>query len=157
VTIQYTHKKQTGGSGQFAQVTIAFEPLPPDSGFVFENAVLGGAIPKEFIPSVEEGLRVQKESGPLAGFPVVDFKATLVDGKYHEMDSSPLAFEVAARAAFRDLAPTGVVRLLEPVMQVEVVTPEESIGSVIADLIRRRGKITGSGERDGREVVSALV
>ena len=104
VTVKYTHKKQTGGSGQFAEVTIEFEPLPPGSGFVFENEVVGGAIPKEFIPAVEKGLKAQKESGLMAGFPVIDFKATLTDGKYHEVDSNALTFDIAARAAFRELA-----------------------------------------------------
>ena len=107
VSIKYTHKKQTGGSGQFAEVTIEFEPLEPGSGFVFENEVVGGAIPKEFIPAVEKGLKTQKESGLLAGFPVIDFKATLVDGKYHEVDSNALTFDIAARAAFRELASQG--------------------------------------------------
>ena len=104
VTVKYTHKKQTGGSGQFAEVTIEFEPLPPGSGFVFENEVVGGSIPKEFIPSVEKGLKAQKESGLLAGFPVIDFSAKLTDGKYHEVDSNALTFDIAARAAFRELA-----------------------------------------------------
>ena len=107
VTVNYTHKKQTGGSGQFAEVSIDFEPLPPGSGFVFENDVVGGSIPKEFIPSVEKGIKAQKESGLLAGFPVIDFKATLTDGKYHEVDSNALTFDIAARAAFRELASQG--------------------------------------------------
>ena len=102
--INYTHKKQTGGSGQFAEVKIEFEPLEPGSGFVFENEVVGGSVPKEFIPGVEKGLKTQKDNGLLAGFPVIDFKATLVDGKYHEVDSNALTFEIAARAAFRELA-----------------------------------------------------
>ena len=117
ITIQYTHKKQTGGSGQFAEVKIEFEPLPPGSGFVFENEVVGGAIPKEFIPSVEKGLKAQKESGLMAGFPVIDFGARLIDGKYHEVDSNALTFDIAARAAFRELASKGVVKLLEPIMK----------------------------------------
>ena len=139
LSIKYTHKKQTGGSGQFAEVTIEFEPLEPGSGFVFENDVVGGAIPKEFIPAVEKGLKTQKESGLLAGFPVIDFKAKLVDGKYHEVDSNALTFDIAARAAFRELASKGAVKLLEPVMKVEVVTPEDFLGGVIGDLNSRRG------------------
>ena len=129
VSVKYTHKKQTGGSGQFAEVTIEFEPLQPGEGFVFENEVVGGAIPKEFIPAVEKGLKTQKESGLLAGFPVIDFKATLVDGKYHEVDSNALTFDIAARAAFRELASRGAVKLLEPIMKVEVVTPEDFLAA----------------------------
>ena len=116
ISVKYTHKKQTGGSGQFAEVSIDFAPLPPGSGFVFENEVVGGAIPKEFIPAVEKGLRAQKESGLLAGFPVIDFSAKLTDGKYHEVDSNALTFDIAARAAFRELASKGAVKLLEPIM-----------------------------------------
>jgi elongation factor G len=157
VSIKYTHKKQTGGSGQFAEVSIDFEPLPPGSGFVFENDVVGGAIPKEFIPSVEKGLKAQKESGLLAGFPVIDFKATLTDGKYHEVDSNALTFDIAARAAFRELASKGVVKLLEPIMKVEVVTPEEFTGGVIGDLLGRRGQVQGQDTRGNASVISAMV
>jgi len=157
VSIKYTHKKQTGGSGQFAEVSIDFEPLPPGSGFVFENDVVGGAIPKEFIPSVEKGLKAQKESGLLAGFPVIDFKATLTDGKYHEVDSNALTFDIAARAAFRELASKGVVRLLEPIMKVEVVTPEDFLGGVIGDLNSRRGQVQGTDSRGNAQVVTAMV
>jgi elongation factor G len=157
ITIQYTHKKQTGGSGQFAEVKIEFEPLPPGSGFVFENDVVGGSIPKEFIPSVEKGLKSQKESGLLAGFPVIDFKATLVDGKYHEVDSNALTFDIAARAAFRELASKGVVKLLEPIMKVEVVTPDDFLGGVIGDLNSRRGQVQGTDSRGNAQVVTAMV
>jgi elongation factor G len=157
VTIQYTHKKQTGGSGQFAEVKIEFEPLPAGEGFVFENDVVGGSIPKEFIPSVEKGLKAQKESGLLAGFPVIDFKATLVDGKYHEVDSNALTFDIAARAAFRELASKGVVKLLEPIMKVEVVTPDDFLGGVIGDLNSRRGQVQGTDSRGNAQVVSAMV
>ncbi len=155
--IKYTHKKQTGGSGQFAEVTIEFEPLPPGSGFVFENDVVGGAIPKEFIPAVEKGLKAQKESGLLAGFPVIDFKAKLVDGKYHEVDSNALTFDIAARAAFRELATKGAVKLLEPIMKVEVVTPEDFLGGVIGDLNSRRGQVQGTDSRGNAQVVTAMV
>jgi elongation factor G len=157
MTIKYTHKKQTGGSGQFAEVTIEFEPLEPGSGFVFENDVVGGAIPKEFIPAVEKGLKTQKESGLLAGFPVIDFKATLVDGKYHEVDSNALTFDIAARAAFRELASKGAVKLLEPIMKVEVVTPEDFLGGVIGDLNSRRGQVQGTDSRGNAQVVTAMV
>src|SRR5580698_2085301 len=157
VTVKYTHKKQTGGSGQFAEVTIEFEPLAPGSGFVFENEVVGGAIPKEFIPAVEKGLKTQKESGLMAGFPVIDFKATLVDGKYHEVDSNALTFDIAARAAFRELASRGAVKLLEPIMKVEVVTPEDFLGGVIGDLNSRRGQVQGTDTRGNAQVVTAMV
>jgi len=157
VTVKYTHKKQTGGSGQFAEVTIDFEPLQPGEGFVFENEVVGGAIPKEFIPAVEKGLKAQKESGLLAGFPVIDFKAKLTDGKYHEVDSNALTFDIAARAAFRELAARGAVKLLEPIMKVEVVTPEEFLGGVIGDLNSRRGQVQGTDSRGNAQVVTAMV
>ena len=157
LSVKYTHKKQTGGSGQFAEVTIEFEPLEPGSGFVFENEVVGGAIPKEFIPAVEKGLKTQKESGLLAGFPVIDFKAKLVDGKYHEVDSNALTFDIAARAAFRELASKGAVKLLEPVMKVEVVTPEDFLGGVIGDLNSRRGQVQGTDSRGNAQVVTAMV
>jgi elongation factor G len=157
VTIKYTHKKQTGGSGQFAEVTIDFEPLPPGSGFVFENDVVGGSIPKEFIPSVEKGIKNQKESGLIAGFPVIDFKATLTDGKYHEVDSNALTFDIAARAAFRELAEKRAAKLLEPIMKVEVVTPEDYFGSVIGDLNSRRGQVQGTDTRGNAQIVTAMV
>ncbi len=157
VTVKYTHKKQTGGSGQFAEVTIEFEPLPPGSGFVFENDIVGGSIPKEFIPSVEKGIKAQKESGLMAGFPVIDFSARLTDGKYHEVDSNALTFDIAARAAFRELASRGAVKLLEPIMKVEVVTPEDFLGGVIGDLNSRRGQVQGTDSRGNAQVVTAMV
>jgi elongation factor G len=157
VSIKYTHKKQTGGSGQFAEVSIDFEPLPPGSGFVFENDVVGGSIPKEFIPAVEKGLKNQKETGLMAGFPVIDFKATLTDGKYHEVDSNALTFDIAARAAFRELASKGAVKLLEPIMKVEVVTPEDFTGGVIGDLLGRRGQVLGQDTRGNAQVINAMV
>jgi elongation factor G len=157
ITILYTHKKQTGGAGQFAEVKLEFEPLPAGSGFEFENDVVGGSIPKEFIPSVEKGLKFQKESGLLAGFPVIDFKATLIDGKYHEVDSNALTFEIAARAAFRELASRGVVKLLEPIMAVEVVTPDDYLGEVIGDLNSRRGQVQGTDTRGNAQVITATV
>jgi len=157
VTVLYTHKKQTGGAGQFAEVKIEFEPGEPGSGFIFENDVVGGNIPKEYIPSVEKGLKVQKESGLLAGFPVIDFRARLVDGKYHEVDSNALTFEIAARAAFRELASRNTVKLLEPIMRVEVVTPDDFLGEVIGDLNSRRGQIQGTDTRGNAQVVEAMV
>jgi elongation factor G len=157
VTIDYTHKKQTGGSGQFARVKIEYEPLPPGSGFVFENDVVGGSIPKEFIPSVEKGIKAQKDSGILAGFPVIDFKATLIDGAFHEVDSNALTFDIAARASFRELAERKAAKLLEPIMKVEVVTPEEFLGGVIGDLNSRRGQVHGTDTRGNAQVVTAMV
>jgi elongation factor G len=157
VTILYTHKKQTGGAGQFAEVKIDFEPGEPGTGFIFENEVVGGNVPKEYIPSVEKGLKVQKESGLLAGFPVIDFKARLVDGKYHEVDSNALTFEIAARAAFRELASKNTAKLLEPIMNVEVVTPEEYLGEVIGDLNSRRGQVQGTDTRGNAQVIEAMV
>ncbi|MGQ0742294.1 MAG: elongation factor G [Alphaproteobacteria bacterium] len=157
VAIDYTHKKQTGGAGQFARVKLQFEPLPPGSGFVFENDVVGGSVPKEYIPAVEKGLKAQKESGLLAGFPVIDFKATLVDGAYHEVDSNALTFEIASRAAFRELSTRGSVKLMEPIMKVEVVTPEVYVGEVIGDLNSRRGHVQGTDTRGNAQVITAMV
>jgi elongation factor G len=155
--IDYTHKKQTGGTGQFARVKIKFEPGEPGSGFVFESTVVGGSVPKEFIPGVEKGLTSAKENGLLAGFPVIDFKASLYDGAYHDVDSSVLAFEIAARAAFRELRERGAPKLLEPIMKVEVVTPDEYMGDVIGDLNSRRGQIQGTETRGNAQVVTAYV
>jgi elongation factor G len=157
VTIDYTHKKQTGGSGQFARVKIEYEPLPPGSGFVFENDVVGGSVPKEFIPAVEKGIKAQKDSGILAGFPVIDFKAKLIDGAFHEVDSNALTFDIAARASFRELAERKAAKLLEPIMKVEVVTPEEFLGGVIGDLNSRRGQVQGTDTRGNAQVVTAMV
>ena len=155
--IDYTHKKQTGGTGQFARVMITFEPGEQGSGFVFESKIVGGAVPKEFIPGVEKGLESIKENGLLAGFPLIDFKATLTDGKYHDVDSSVLAFEIAARAAFRELREKGAPKLLEPIMKVEVLSPDEYLGDVIGDLNSRRGQIQGSETRGNAQVVTAFV
>jgi len=157
VDIDYTHKKQTGGTGQFARVMITFEPGEPASGFVFESKIVGGAIPKEFIPGVEKGLESIKENGLLAGFPLIDFKATLTDGKFHDVDSSVLAFEIAARAAFRELKEKGAPKLLEPIMKVEVLVPDEYLGDVIGDLNSRRGQIQGTDQRGNAQVVTAFV
>jgi elongation factor G len=155
--IDYTHKKQTGGTGQFARVKLVFEPGEPGSGFVFESAIVGGAVPKEYIPGVQKGLESAKENGLLAGFPLIDFKATLIDGAFHDVDSSVLAFEIASRAAFKELREKGGPKLLEPIMAVEVVTPEEYLGSVIGDLNGRRGMIQGQDMRGNATVVNAFV
>jgi elongation factor G len=155
--VDYTHKKQTGGSGQYARVKLRFEPLAPGSGFEFENDVVGGTVPKEYVPGVEKGIRGSIENGVLAGFPVIDFKATLTDGAYHEVDSSALAFEIASRAAFKEGMQKAGPKLLEPVMSVEVVTPDEYMGDVIGDLNSRRGQVTGMDQRGNARVITAMV
>jgi elongation factor G len=155
--IDYTHRKQTGGAGQFARVKLVFEPGARGSGFVFTNKVVGGAVPREYVPGVQKGLASAMESGVIAGFPMVDLAATLVDGAYHEVDSSVMAFEIAARAAFREGAAKAAPALLEPVMSVEVVTPEEYMGDIIGDLNSRRGHITGMQPRANAQVITAMV
>src|SRR5438045_4084307 len=157
VTEDYTHKKQTGGTGQFAAVKIVVEPLPAAAGFEFENEVVGGSVPKEFIPGVEKGLESVLGSGVLAGFPVVDLKVTLIDGRHHEVDSSALAFEIAARAALRQALQEGKSVLLEPIMKVEAVTPEDYTGNIIGDLNSRRGHIQGQDRRGNANVINAMV
>ncbi|HUZ68005.1 MAG TPA: elongation factor G [Beijerinckiaceae bacterium] len=153
----YTHKKQTGGTGQFARIKLVVEPNEPGKGFEFNAKIVGGAVPKEYIPGVQKGLESVLGAGVLAGFPVVDVKVALVDGAYHEVDSSALAFEIAARAGFREALRKGGSVLLEPVMKVEVVTPEEYTGSVIGDLNSRRGQIQGQDMRGNAVVVVAMV
>ena len=155
--IDYTHKKQTGGSGQFARVKLIFEPLAPGEGFVFENKVTGGSVPREFVPGVQKGLNSARDTGVLAGFPLIDFKATLVDGASHDVDSSVLAFEIATRAAYREGIPRAAPVLLEPMMRVEVVTPEDYMGDIIGDLNSRRGHITGMDSRGNAQVINAMV
>jgi elongation factor G len=157
IIVDHTHKKQTGGSGQFARVKIVAEPLARGGGFEFANEIIGGTVPKEYIPGVEKGLESVLGSGVLAGFPVVDLKVTLVDGAYHDVDSSALAFEICARAALREALQKGSPVLLEPIMKVEVVTPEEYTGSVIGDLNSRRGQIQGQDMRGNANVVHAMV
>ena len=155
--IDYTHKKQSGGSGQFARATIEFAPQEVGAGFEFESKIVGGAIPREYIPGVEKGLLSAQETGVVAGFPMIDFKATLLDGAFHDVDSSVLAFEIAARAAFREgIAQAGPV-LLEPVMKVEVITPEEYMGDIIGDLNSRRGQVADMEARGNAKAVSAMV
>ncbi|MBR6675460.1 MAG: elongation factor G [Alphaproteobacteria bacterium] len=155
--VDYTHKKQSGGSGQFARVKIKFTPLEPGSGFVFENTVVGGTVPKEYVPGVEKGLRASLESGVIAGFPCTDFKANLYDGAYHDVDSSTMAFEIAARAAFREGIAKAGPKLLEPVMKVEIVTPEDYMGDIIGDLNSRRGQVSGMDQRGNARVIDATV
>jgi elongation factor G len=156
----YTHKKQTGGSGQFAKIQIAVEPLPTgeiEGGYEFVNKVTGGRVPKEYIPSVDAGCKEAMTSGPLAGYPLTDVRVTLLDGAYHDVDSSELAFKVAGLAAFKEAAKLADPAILEPVMKVEVVTPEDFMGDVIGDLNSRRGQIQAMDERSGARVVRALV
>ncbi|HET7848724.1 MAG TPA: elongation factor G [Pseudolabrys sp.] len=155
--VDYVHKKQTGGSGQFARVKIIAEPTVPGAPFEFENEIVGGAVPKEYIPGVEKGLESVLGSGVLAGFPVVDLKVSLIDGAYHDVDSSALAFEIASRAALREALQKGRPVLLEPIMKVEVVTPEDYTGSVIGDLNSRRGQIQGQDMRGNANVINAMV
>ncbi|MBQ8651615.1 MAG: elongation factor G [Alphaproteobacteria bacterium] len=155
--IDYTHKKQSGGAGQFARVKIVFEPLEPGSGFVFDNKIVGGVVPKEYIPGVIKGLQSAMETGVIAGFPMIDFKATLIDGAYHDVDSSVLAFEIAARAAFREGIAKCNPRLLEPIMKVDVVTPEDYMGDIIGDLNSRRGQVSGMDQRGNAREISAMV
>src|SRR5258708_5711223 len=155
--VKYTHTKHTGGTGQFAEVSIIVEPNEPGQGYEFESKVLGGAAPKEYIPGVEKGIESVLGSGVVAGFPIVDVKVQLIDGKYHDVDSSALAFEIATRACFREALQMGKSVLLEPIMKVEVVTPEDYTGSVIGDLNSRRGQIQGQDMRGNANVINAMV
>jgi elongation factor G len=156
--VDYTHKKQTGGSGQFAKVQIDLEPSGGDGGgYEFVNAVTGGRIPREYIPSVDAGCQEAMEFGVLAGYPLVDCKVTLQDGQYHEVDSSELAFKIAGSMAFKEAARRADPALLEPLMAVEVTTPDDYLGDVIGDLNSRRGHIQAMEERAGARVVKALV
>ena len=155
--IDYTHKKQSGGAGQFARVKIIFEPQEPGTGFIFESKIVGGSIPKEFIPGVEKGLNNIKDTGVVAGYPMIDFKATLIDGAFHDVDSSVLAFEIAAKSAFREGMPKGDPKLLEPIMKVEVITPNEYMGDIIGDLNSRRGQMQSMEARGNAQVIIANV
>ena len=156
VEVDYTHKKQSGGSGQFARIKARFAPFA-EGGFEFTNSVVGGSVPREFIPGVEKGLKQAKETGVIAGFPVIDFKVELVDGASHDVDSSVLAFEIAARAAFREAMDKASPRLLEPVMKVEVLTPEDYVGDIIGDLNSRRGQVGGMDQRGNARAIDAMV
>ncbi len=155
--IDYTHKKQSGGSGQFARVKMVLTPTEPGEGYSFESRIVGGSIPKEYIPGVEKGIKSVMDSGPLAGFPVIDFKVALIDGAFHDVDSSVLAFEIAARAAMREGLKKAGAKLLEPIMKVEVVTPEEFTGNVIGDLTSRRGQVQGQEPRGNAIAINAFV
>ncbi len=155
--IDYTHKKQTGGTGQFARVKLTIEPNETGAGFMFESTIVGGAVPKEYIPGVEKGIQSVLTSGPIAGFPMVDIKVQLTDGAFHDVDSSVLAFEIASRAAFREGCQKAKPRLLEPIMKVEVVTPDDFAGTVMGDLNSRRGQIQGTETRGVASVVNAFV
>jgi elongation factor G len=155
--IDHIHKKQTGGSGQFARVKLVFEPLPSGEGFVFENAVTGGSVPKEYVPGVQKGLNSSRDTGVIAGFPMIDFKVTLVDGASHDVDSSVMAFEIATRAAYREGVGRARPVLLEPVMRVEVVTPEDYMSNIIGDLNSRRGAVSGMDTRGNARVINAMV
>ena len=153
----YTHKKQSGGSGQFAEVKLIITPTEPGEGYSFESRIVGGAVPKEYIPGVEKGIKSVMDSGPLAGFPVIDFKVALVDGKFHDVDSSVLAFEIAARMGMREGMKKAGAKLLEPIMKVEVVTPEEYTGGIIGDLTSRRGQVTGQEPRGNAVAIASMV
>ena len=155
--IDYTHKKQSGGSGQFARVKLVITPTDPGEGYSFESKIVGGSVPKEYIPGVEKGIESVMDSGPLAGFPVIDFKVALIDGAYHDVDSSVMAFEIAARAAMRDGLKKAGAKLLEPIMKVEVVTPEEFTGGIIGDLTSRRGQVQGQENRGNAIAINAFV
>ncbi|MDO6732635.1 elongation factor G [Marinovum sp. 2_MG-2023] len=153
----YTHKKQSGGSGQFAEVKMVITPTEPGEGYSFESKIVGGAVPKEYIPGVEKGIKSVMDSGPLAGFPVIDFKVALIDGKFHDVDSSVLAFEIAARMGMREGMRKAGAKLLEPIMKVEVVTPEDYTGGIIGDLTSRRGQVTGQEPRGNAVAINAMV
>ena len=153
----YTHKKQTGGSGQFAEVKMVITPTEPGEGFSFESRIVGGSVPKEYIPGVQKGIESVMDSGPLAGFPVIDFKVALIDGKFHDVDSSVMAFEIAARMCMREGLKKAGAKLLEPIMKVEVITPEEYTGSIIGDLTSRRGQVSGQEPRGNAIAIDAFV
>ena len=156
-TVTYIHKKQSGGAGQFAKVELCVEPLQPGKGREIENKIKGGSIPKEFIPGVEKGVESVADSGILAGFPLIDYKVTILDGLHHDVDSSVLAFEIASRYCFKEACSKGILKLLEPVMRVEVITPEDYMGDVIGDLNSRRGQVSETSKRGNATVISAMV
>ena len=156
-SVDYIHKKQTGGAGQFARLKIVVSPVEPGEGYSFESEIVGGNIPKEYIPGVSKGIASIKETGALAGFPIIDFKVRLIDGAYHDVDSSVMAFEIAARAAFREVCKDAGIKLLEPIMDVEVVTPEEYLGDIIGDLNSRRGQVAGTETRGTSSVINSMV
>jgi elongation factor G len=153
----YTHKKQSGGSGQYAEVKMVFDPLPPGSGVQFSDEIVGGRIPREFIPSVEHAIRTESKRGQVAGYEVLDFRARLIDGKYHDVDSSALAFEIAGRSCFREAHKLSRPKLLEPIMRIEVVTESDYLGDVIGDVNRRRGQVTDQGHKGVQAFVQGFV
>ena len=155
--MEYIHKKQSGGAGQFAKVKLSVEPLDAGKGREIENLIKGGAIPKEFIPGVEKGVESVSDSGILAGFPIIDYKVKILDGLHHDVDSSVLAFEIASRTCFREACQKATLKLLEPMMKVEVVTPEEYMGDIIGDLNSRRGQVGGMDSRGNARVIDAMV
>ena len=157
VSSVYIHKKQSGGAGQFAKVELNVEPLEPGKGREVENKIKGGAIPKEFIPGVEKGIESVADNGILAGFPLIDYKVTIVDGLHHDVDSSVLAFEIASRYCFKEACTKATLKLLEPMMRVEVITPEDYMGDVIGDLNSRRGQVSTTETRGNATVISAMV
>ncbi len=157
VEVDYTHKKQSGGSGQFGRIKVTVTPGERGQGINFIDEIKGGNIPKEYIPSVEKGMRETAETGSMIGFPIIDFDIRLTDGQYHDVDSSALAFEICARGAMREVAQKSGIKLLEPVMKVEVITPEEYLGDVIGDLNSRRGQIQGTEVRGIAQAVEAMV
>jgi len=153
----YTHKKQSGGSGQFARIKFRIEPNEPGAGFSFASEVVGGNVPKEYVPGVQKGVESVMGAGPIIGFPIVDVKFVLTDGAYHDVDSSVLAFEIAARAGFKEAIEKAAPKILEPIMRVEVLTPEDYVGDVIGDLNSRRGQIRGTEGRGIAQVIDAMV
>eukprot|EP00095_Tigriopus_kingsejongensis_P007189 snap_masked-scaffold1188_size56401-processed-gene-0.21 protein:Tk07189 transcript:snap_masked-scaffold1188_size56401-processed-gene-0.21-mRNA-1 annotation:"elongation factor g" len=153
----YTHKKQSGGSGQFGEVKLSIMPTQPGEGYSFDSKVVGGSVPKEYIPGVEKGILSVMDNGPLAGFPVIDFKVELLDGKFHDVDSSIMAFEIAARMCMREGLRKAGAKLLEPIMKVEVITPEEYTGGIIGDLTSRRGQVQGQDTRGNAIAIDAMV
>jgi elongation factor G len=156
-SVTYTHKKQTGGSGQYAEVTVTIESTGPGGGYEFVDKITGGRIPKEYIPSIDAGIQEAMTNGVLAGYPTVDIRATLLDGKYHDVDSSEMAFKIAGTMVFKEAARKAKPVLLEPIMAVEVVTPEEYLGDVMGDLSSRRGKLEGTEQRGNAQVIRAQV
>jgi elongation factor G len=155
--VTYTHKKQTGGAGQFAEVTVSLEPLGPGGGYEFVDKITGGRVPREYIPAVDAGIQQSLDAGVLAGYPTVDVRFTLTDGKYHDVDSSEMAFKIAGSMVFKEAVRKAKPVLLEPIMSVEVVTPEDYMGDVIGDLNSRRGQVGGMEQRGSSQVVKAQV
>jgi elongation factor G len=157
IELVYTHKKQSGGSGQYAEIKMIFEPLPAGTGVEFSDEIVGGRVPREFIPAVEHAIRTESKRGQIAGYEVVDFKARLIDGKYHDVDSSALAFEIAGRACFREAHKGSRPKLLEPIMAVETVTESDYLGEIIGDFNRRRGQVSEQGQKGPQAFVQGFI